>query len=46
MTNEPKATPKKKSALLSVRQLHAFKNHPYKVQDNEEMDALVLCPVL
>jgi ParB family chromosome partitioning protein len=38
MTNE---APKKKSALLSVGQLHAFKDHPYKVQDNEEMDALV-----
>lgn len=38
MTNEQ---PKKKSALLSVGQLHAFKDHPYKVQDNEEMDALV-----
>jgi ParB family chromosome partitioning protein len=38
MINE---APKKKSALLSVGQLHAFKNNPYKVQDNEEMDALV-----
>lgn len=41
MTNETQATPKKKSALLSIGQLHAFKDHPYKVQDNEEMDSLV-----
>jgi ParB family chromosome partitioning protein len=41
MINEAQATPKKKSALLPVRQLHAFKDHPYKVRDNEEMDALV-----
>ena len=25
---------------ISTRKLHAFENHPYKVQDNEEMDAL------
>ena len=25
---------------ISIEKLHAFENHPYKVQDNEEMDAL------
>ena len=25
---------------ISIDKLHAFENHPYKVQDNEEMDAL------
>ncbi|MBE6680566.1 MAG: ParB/RepB/Spo0J family partition protein [Ruminococcaceae bacterium] len=25
---------------ISTRKLHPFENHPYKVQDNEEMDAL------
>ena len=25
---------------ISIEQLHPFDNHPYKVQDNEEMDAL------
>lgn len=38
MTNEQ---PKKKSALLSVTQLRTFEGHPFKVLDNEEMDALV-----
>jgi len=28
-------------ATLPVTALHPFKGHPYKVQDNEEMDALV-----
>ena len=32
--------PKKKSALLPIAQLHAFEGHPYKVLDNEEMEAL------
>ena len=26
--------------IISIDKLHAFENHPYKVQDNEEMDAL------
>ena len=25
---------------ISIEKLHTFENHPYKVQDNEEMDAL------
>ena len=32
---------KAKAARLPVTVLHPFKDHPYKVQDNEEMDALV-----
>ena len=32
---------KAKAARLPVTNLHPFKDHPYKVQDNEEMDALV-----
>jgi len=32
---------KAKAARLPVTALHSFKDHPYKVQDNEEMDALV-----
>ena len=27
--------------ILSIDKLHPFENHPYKVQDNEEMEALV-----
>lgn len=30
-----------KAAKLPITNLHPFKDHPYKVQDNEEMDALV-----
>ena len=30
-----------KAAKLPTEKLHPFKDHPYKVQDNEEMDALV-----
>ena len=26
--------------ILSIDKLHAFENHPYKVQDNEEMESL------
>jgi ParB family chromosome partitioning protein len=26
--------------IIAIDQLHAFENHPYKVQDNEEMEAL------
>ena len=26
--------------IIAIDKLHAFKNHPYKVQDNEEMEAL------
>ena len=26
--------------IIAIDKLHAFENHPYKVQDNEEMDAL------
>ena len=25
---------------ISIEKLHPFENHPYKVQDNEEMEAL------
>ena len=32
---------KAKAARLPIEKLHPFKDHPYKVQDNEEMDALV-----
>ena len=32
---------KAKAAKLPVTKLHSFKDHPYKVQDDEEMDALV-----
>ena len=32
---------KAKAAKLPVEKLHPFKDHPYKVQDNDEMDALV-----
>ena len=32
---------KAKAAKLPIDKLHPFKDHPYKVQDNEEMDALV-----
>ena len=32
---------KAKAAKLPITALHPFKDHPYKVQDNEEMDALV-----
>ena len=32
---------KAKAAKLPVTALHPFKDHPYKVQDNEEMDTLV-----
>lgn len=38
MTNEQS---KKKSALLSITQLHTFEGHPFKALDNEEMDTLV-----
>ena len=27
--------------LLKITRLHPFEGHPYKVQDNAEMDALV-----
>ena len=27
---------------ISIEKLHPFENHPYKVQDNEEMDTLAL----
>ncbi|MBQ2390659.1 MAG: ParB N-terminal domain-containing protein, partial [Clostridia bacterium] len=27
--------------IIAIDKLHAFENHPYKVQDNEEMEALV-----
>ena len=26
--------------MLPIRKLHAFENHPYRVQDDEEMEAL------
>lgn len=40
MTKTTKPTDKKKFAKLSIGQLHAFKGHPYKVLDNEEMEEL------
>jgi len=33
--------PTTKMTKLAITALHPFKDHPYKVQDNEEMDALV-----
>ncbi len=32
--------PKAKAAKIPLEKLHPFKNHPYKVQDNEEMISL------
>ncbi|HZJ77994.1 MAG TPA: ParB/RepB/Spo0J family partition protein [Clostridia bacterium] len=32
--------PKAKAAKIPLEKLHPFKNHPYKVQDNEEMVSL------
>lgn len=32
---------KKKSALIPIEKLHEFDGHPFKVQDNEDMDNLV-----
>ena len=26
--------------IIAIDKLHAFENHPYKVQDNEEMEVL------
>ena len=33
--------PKAKAANIPLEQLHPFENHPYKVQDNKDMDALI-----
>ena len=33
--------PKAKAAKIPLEKLQPFKNHPYKVEDNEEMEALV-----
>lgn len=32
--------PKAKAAVIPLEQLHPFENHPYKVQDNDDMQAL------
>lgn len=40
MTN-PNESKKKKSALIPIEKLHEFDGHPFKVQDNEEMQNLV-----
>ena len=37
----PTENKKKKSALIPIEKLHEFDGHPYKVQDNEEMQNLV-----
>lgn len=37
---EPTARPKAKAANIPLAQLHPFEHHPYKVQDNEEMESL------
>ena len=42
MTN-PNESKKKKSALIPIEKLHEFDGHPFKVQDNEEMQNLVEC---
>ena len=31
---------KSTNKIISINKLHAFENHPYKVQDNEEMESL------
>ena len=31
----------KQAVYLPIPQLHPFEGHPFKVQDNEEMEALV-----
>ena len=40
MTN-PNESKKEKSALIPIEKLHEFDGHPFKVQDNEEMQNLV-----
>ena len=37
----PTENKKKKSALIPIEKLHEFDGHPYKVQDNDEMQNLV-----
>lgn len=37
----PTENKKKKSALIPIEKLHEFDGHPYKVQNNEEMQNLV-----
>ena len=32
---------RRQAEYLPISQLHPFEGHPFKVQDNEEMDALV-----
>ena len=41
MINENLTKPKAKAAKIPLQNLHPFKNHPYKVEDNEEMAVLV-----
>ena len=36
----PLTRPKAKAANIPLAQLHPFEHHPYKVQDNEEMESL------
>lgn len=38
-TNDKKKAPK--PVMISLDKLHPFPDHPYKVQDNEEMDRLI-----
>lgn len=46
MNNEKMVEPveavklKAKAAKIPLEQLHPFEGHPYKVQDNKEMEAL------
>lgn len=41
LVEKPEARPKAKAAKISLEDLHPFENHPYKVQDNEDMDTLI-----
>ena len=54
ITKDKKPTGQTKSVMIPLNKLHPFPDHPYKVQDNEEMDRLkesifehgILCPIL
>lgn len=41
LMEKPEARPKAKAAKIPLEHLQPFENHPYKVQDNEEMDSLI-----
>lgn len=40
LVNDLMARPKAKAAKIPLEKLHSFEGHPYKVRDNEEMEAL------